>query len=91
MPLVEKDQAVFDKQPEKQPQKQPELKKHHEISQRADAILVLLQENPSISRTAIAEKTGLSYTQVRIALDTLKKDGKIHREGSARNGKWVVD
>ncbi len=91
LPLVEKDQAFFEKQPEKQPKKQPERKKHNEISQRADAILVLLQDHPSISRMSIAEKTGLSNAQVRIALDTLRKDGKIHREGSARNGKWVVD
>lgn len=29
--------------------------------------------------------------QVRTAIDFLKANGKIHREGSAKGGKWIVD
>ena len=93
LPLV--DQAVSEKEPEKKPEKSPEknpeLKKQREMNERSNAILVLLRQNPSISRMTIAEITGLSNAQVRKSLDILKKDGKIHREGSDRNGKWIVD
>ena len=59
--------------------------------ERSDGILRLLQEDPYISTAKISENLNLSRRQVERALDKMKDAGRIHREGSARNGKWIID
>ena len=58
---------------------------------RSESILSLIRDNPSISTAKLSESLNLSRRQVERALDLLKETGRIHREGSARNGKWIVD
>ena len=59
--------------------------------ERSDGILRLLQEDPYISTAKISENLNLSRRQVERALNKMKDAGRIHREGSARNGKWIID
>ena len=79
------DQDISGTRPEKRPDQQAE------IEERANQVLELLIHAPSISRPAICEKLHLSARQVRTAIDFLKNKGKIHREGPAKGGHWVVN
>ena len=83
------DQYVSGTRPEKRPEKRPDGETR--IAERANQVLEVLIDNPSISRPAICEKLGLSDRQVRTAIDYLKKNKKIHREGPAKGGKWILD
>lgn len=80
-----KDQDVSGTRPEKRPDQQAE------IEERANRVLEVLIHDPTISRPSICEKLHLSDRQVRTAIDFLKTNGKIHREGPAKGGKWIVD
>ncbi len=51
-------------------------------------ILAELKKAGSIRKRQIAQRTGWSDSTVRRALATLRDDGKIAFEGSARNGVW---
>ena len=83
------DQDVSGTRPEKRPEKR--LDKQTEIHIRAQKIIELLSEEPSLSRPDMCEKLDLTDRQVRTAIDYLKSIGKIHREGSAKGGRWIVD
>jgi hypothetical protein len=61
------DQDVSGKRPEKRPEKRPD--KQSEIQMRAQKIVKLLSEDPSLSRPAMCEKLELTDRQVRTALD----------------------
>ena len=54
------------------------------------AILQVIQDNPKMTQTDICEKTGISLRTVKRAMSKLKKSGKLRREGTNRNGLWVV-
>lgn len=58
---------------------------------RAECTKDILREEPGISITALAKRLGVSRKQAEYALDMLKNRKEIHREGSNRSGKWVVD
>lgn len=49
-----------------------------------------MQNNPSITQMALMHEFNLTRKQVQKTIKDLKKDGKIDREGSNRNGKWIV-
>ena len=53
-------------------------------------IITALTENPQITIVALAEQIGISKGGIRWHLDKLREEGIIKREGSSRNGKWVV-
>ena len=84
-----KDQDVSGTRSEKRPNKRPD--QQTKIEERANRVLELLTNAPAISRPAICEKLHLSDRQVRTAIDFLKANGKIHRKGPAKGGKWIVD
>lgn len=86
LPLVEKDQEIL----QKQPKKQPKTKKETEIEERVEAVLAIIRENPTISRSAIATLLSISESQVRTAIESLRKNEVIKRDGSLRNGKWII-
>ena len=90
LPLVEKDQEILQKQPNKQPKKQPKTKKGTEIEERVSQVLAIIRENPTISRSAIATLLSISESQVRTAIENLRTNEVIKREGSLRNGKWII-
>ena len=55
-----------------------------------DRILALLAANPCLRQNEIAEKIGLSLPGVEKIMRGLRSEGKLVREGSARNGRWKV-
>lgn len=93
LPLVKKEQSleISEKQPEKSPEKQPEETRSAKIEMRVAAVLDLIRNDPTLSRAAIARKLEITDSQARTAIDKLKERGKIHREGSDTDGKWIID
>ena len=93
LPLVGKEQdssgEKLKKSPEKPPEKSPN--KQEEIEERAKTLLQLIRDNPKISRSAMALRLNISESQVRTAMDVLKSKNLIHREGSDKEGRWIID
>ncbi len=61
-----------------------------EINESQRSILFLVQTNPSISKTELAEKIGINPSAVQKNLSTLKKKGFLRRVGPARGGHWEI-
>ena len=53
-------------------------------------ILVLISQNPSVSKQEMADKIGISTTAVDKNIAYLRKKGLIKRIGAARGGHWEV-
>ena len=60
-------------------------------AEREQAIMELLIQNPHITQLEMAEKLELTRKQVQNVIKGLQEDGIIEREGSNRNGKWIVN
>ena len=58
---------------------------------RAEEAKRFLEENPSISITALAERLGISRKKAEYAIKILREKGVLHREGTNRKGKWIVE
>jgi len=54
-------------------------------------VLLLLDSNPAISATEIAEKTGLSKRGIEKQIKKFRDLGVITRKGSDKNGLWVIN
>jgi predicted HTH transcriptional regulator len=54
-------------------------------------LVVLLRENPSISRTKLSKELGISERKVRNIMDGLRSTGYLVREGSYNHGQWVLN
>ena len=65
--------------------------KTSEIEKRAESILALLKADSNISIPRMAGELENSEKQVRLGIDRLRSDGKIHYEGIGRGGHWVID
>ena len=91
LPLVEKELVETEKRPKKQPKKQPKSSKALEIIERAEKILELIKDNPTISRSDIARTLSLTEAQSRTAIDHLKNNNTIKWEGPPRKGKWIIN
>ena len=97
LPLVGKEEKVIggqtDKPPIKSPIKSPikQIEKQKEIETRIKAALQLIRENPSVTRFVIMEKLNITESQARTVIDILKNKGIIHRGGSNKNGRWIID
>lgn len=97
LPLVKKEQSLVasekqpEKSPKKSPEKSPEKNSSKEMKERVSAVLKMIKKNPFVSRATIAHSLGISDSQARTALSKLKDTGRIHREGSDTNGRWVVN
>ena len=55
-----------------------------------EKILRLIKEDPLITTSEIAEKSGLSPKGVEWNIGKLKKEGRIKRIGPDRGGHWEV-
>lgn len=53
-------------------------------------ILDCIASDPSITQRMISETTGLSERTVRNNLSKMVDAGMVHREGSKKDGKWVI-
>ena len=55
-----------------------------------EIILHMIQDSPKMTQNDICEKSGIPLRTVKRLMTNLKKDGKIQRKGSSRNGSWVI-
>ena len=74
--------------------KENELKKSQKGAkkgaERKQAILELLEQNSTMTQITIMEELNLSRKQVQKDIKELQEDGVLVREGSNRNGRWIV-
>ena len=59
-------------------------------SESKSVLVELLKENPRITRADAAETLGVSESSVYRELKDLESKGIIIREGSRKNGYWVI-
>jgi len=55
-----------------------------------DTVLSLIQQDNTITTTAISEKLNISLSTVKRKIKTLKSEGKLTRIGSDKTGGWKV-
>lgn len=55
-----------------------------------DKLLALLKEDNKTSAKGAAEKLKMSERQVQRLLKSMKEEGLIERNGSNRNGTWII-
>jgi len=55
-----------------------------------ERILALLREEPTLTRTALAERIGITAAGIRYHLDKLRETGRLRRVGSTKKGRWEV-
>lgn len=55
-----------------------------------EAILSLLEDDPHITRKAIASQLGITIDGVRYHIDKMKEAGLIVYVGTSRNGYWKI-
>lgn len=60
------------------------------VPSEAERLLAYLAENPTATIARAAHDLGVSTSTVSRAISTLKLEGRLAREGSARSGRWVV-
>lgn len=53
-------------------------------------LLLMLSDAPDMTIPEMAGSLGLSERQVRRILTDLKQNGRVHREGSNKKGRWIV-
>lgn len=56
----------------------------------AQKIIDAMTDNPSITREALAEKTGVGVEAIKKQLQRLSAQGLIARQGAKKNGRWLV-
>lgn len=55
-----------------------------------EAVLAMIKEDSSLTTPKMAEIIGVSRKTIQRAINELKATGTICREGSNRNGRWIV-
>jgi len=50
----------------------------------------IIINHPEISRSRLAQELSISERKTRRIIDTLRRTGKLERQGGDNNGKWVV-
>lgn len=53
-------------------------------------ILELLAGNPAMTQTELMKELDLSRKQIQKDIKELREKGILEREGSNRNGRWIV-
>ena len=57
---------------------------------RKERILELMRENPKITVVEIAEKLELSIHRINLSIKELRKEERLSRKGSKRDGSWQI-
>ena len=60
------------------------------VEKSRDMIIRLLQENPSLSASVLAEKIGITQRVVERHIGKLKAEGILFRDGADNGGCWVI-
>ena len=55
-----------------------------------DYLLLLLQENPTITQTELADVMGKSRRSIQMLMKQLIEDDVIERLGSKKQGTWIL-
>ena len=55
-----------------------------------DYLLLLLQENPTITQTELADVMGKSRRSIQMLMKQLIEDDIIERLGSKKQGTWIL-
>lgn len=58
--------------------------------ERKKAVLRILEEKPTMTQVQLMEKLDLTRKQIQKAIKELQEEGFLIREGSNRNGRWIV-
>lgn len=53
-------------------------------------IIILLRENPEITRKELSQKLNLTTDGMKYHLTKLRKQGRIIHEGATKAGRWIV-
>lgn len=54
-------------------------------------LLLILDENPSLTASDISERMGVSTRAIEKQIKKFKDLGVIHRRGSRKNGLWIIN
>ena len=60
------------------------------VEKSRDMIIRLLQENPSLSASVLAEKIGITQRIVEQHISKLKAEGILFRDRTDNGGCWVI-
>lgn len=84
--------AFLEKKEPKRSQKgaEKEPKRSLKGAERKQAILKLLKENPSMTQTLLMKELDLTRKQIQNDIKELQEENVLVREGSNRNGRWIV-
>ena len=85
LPLAKKDEslAIPRKSQEKYPVKPS-------MENRMDRVLIYIKNDPTTSVKSVSDALNLTVSQVRTAIEKLREQGKVTREGSDTDGRWIV-
>ena len=70
--------------------KEKEPKKSRKELGRKQTILEFLKENPTMTQTMLMDLLKLSRKQIQKDMKELQEEDLLEREGSNRNGRWIV-
>lgn len=59
-------------------------------TERKQVILELLAENPTMTQRKLMEEMNLTRKQIQKDMKELQEEGVLEREGTNRNGRWIV-
>ena len=60
------------------------------LTERQQAIIAVIQQNPTLNREELANKTGLSVATLKREITILREKGYIERKGSNKSGQWLI-
>lgn len=81
----ERNQNGAEKEPKRSQKKEPKKGAERKLD-----ILQKLEENPEITQVKLMEEFDLSRKQIQKIIKDLREEGLVERQGSNRNGRWVV-
>ena len=55
-----------------------------------EKMLKLIKENPTITQVQMSKVLGITRDGISYNIKQLKEKGIIEREGSTKNGKWII-
>ena len=67
------------------------VKKGDEIAERIERVFAAISDDPEITVKELSSMLNITQKQTENAIKQLRGSKRIHREGTARNGKWIVD
>ena len=84
------DSSAFISKGKKRDEKRDETKAE-EMERRCESVKKVFRANPTASIPSVAKELGISKQKVERAVSHLQDNGKIHHEGPAKGGRWIVD